>query len=155
MTQSDSSHLPNADIGERALPYIVLGVALIATIGSLTFSEVFGWIPCMLCWYQRILMYPLVIITGMSIVRKDIAGIPLLVLPFSVPGALLALYHYLLIKTDWFPPPPCNTGVPCTVDYIDLYGFINIPFMSLTAFVLISATCWVIYQTTAVEADPA
>ncbi len=135
MTHTASSP---TDIGERALPYIVLAVALVATIGSLTFSEVFGWIPCMLCWYA-----------GMSIVRNDIAGIPLLVLPFSVPGALLALYHYLLIKTDWFPPPACNTGVPCTVDYIDLYGFINIPFMSLTAFVLISATCWVIYQTTA------
>ena len=126
-----------------------LAVAVVATFGSLYFSNIAGFPPCVLCWYQRILMYPIVIIAGMSIVRNDIAGIPLLVLPFSVPGALLALYHYLLIKTDWFPPPACNTGVPCTVDYIDLYGFINIPFMSLTAFVLISATCWVIYQTTA------
>jgi disulfide bond formation protein DsbB len=44
----------------------------------------------------------------------------------------------LLIKTDWFPPPLCRAGVPCTVDYIDIFGFINIPFLALTAFLIIT-----------------
>ena len=50
----------------------------------------------------------------------------------------VSLYHYLLIKTDWFPPPPCKTTVPCTVDYLNILGFINIPFMALTAFTIIT-----------------
>jgi disulfide bond formation protein DsbB len=49
-----------------------------------------------------------------------------------------SLYHYLLIKTDWFPPPPCLDGVPCTVDYFNILGFINIPFMALVAFFIIT-----------------
>ncbi len=117
--------------------YVALLAACLATAGSLFFSEVFGWIPCTLCWYQRIAMYPLSVLLVVGILRRD-AGLPLLVLPLSVSGASISLYHYLLIKTDWFPPPPCRAGVPCTVDYIDLFGFINIPFLALTAFLIIT-----------------
>ncbi|HMQ31246.1 MAG TPA: disulfide oxidoreductase [Chloroflexaceae bacterium] len=117
--------------------YIALLAACLATGGSLFFSEALGWVPCTLCWYQRILMYPLSLLLAVGLLRRD-AGLPLLVLPLSVSGAGVSLYHYLLIKTDWFPPPPCRAGVPCTVDYIDLFGFINIPFLALTAFLIIT-----------------
>jgi disulfide bond formation protein DsbB len=90
----------------------------------------------MLCWYQRILMYPLALIIPVGILRRD-RGLHLYVLPLAILGAPISLYHYLLIKTDLFPPPPCLDGIPCTVDYIDWFGFINIPFMALTAFLII------------------
>ena len=121
----------------RISRYIALLAAWLATGGSLFFSEVLGWIPCTLCWYQRILMYPLSVLIAVGILRRD-DGLHRYVLPFSLTGAGVSLYHYLLIKTDWFPPPPCRAGVPCTVDYLDIFGFINIPFMALTAFLIIS-----------------
>jgi disulfide bond formation protein DsbB len=121
----------------RVSRYIALLTACLATGGSLFFSEVLGWIPCTLCWYQRILMYPLAVLLAVGIIRRD-DGLHRYVLPFSLVGAGVSLYHYLLIKTDWFPPPPCRAGVPCTVDYLDIFGVINIPFMALTAFLIIS-----------------
>lgn len=116
--------------------HIALLAAWVATSGSLFMSEVIGWPPCMLCWYQRILMYPLALIIPVGILRRD-RGLHLYVLPLAILGAPISLYHYLLIKTDIFPPPPCLDGIPCTVDYIDWFGFINIPFMALTAFLII------------------
>ncbi|NJN19825.1 MAG: disulfide bond formation protein B [Oscillochloris sp.] len=126
---------------DRLIPwgshYGALLTACLATAGSLFFSEILGWIPCTLCWYQRILMYPLSLMIAVGILRRD-AGLPALVLPFSITGSAVSLYHYLLIKTDWFPPPPCRSGVPCTVEYLNLFGFINIPFLALTAFLIIT-----------------
>jgi disulfide bond formation protein DsbB len=139
----------------RLSRYVALLAACLATGGSLFFSEVLQWIPCTLCWYQRILMYPLSVLIAVGILRRD-AGLPLVVLPFSLAGAGVSLYHYLLIKTDWFPPPPCRSGVPCTVDYIDIFGFINIPFLALTAFLIISVTMlasWLAFSTEATEAS--
>jgi disulfide bond formation protein DsbB len=117
--------------------HVALSAAWIATGGSLFFSEVLGWRPCLLCWYQRILMYPLAILLAIGIIRRD-RGLHLYVLPFSIVGIGTALYHYLLIKTDWLPPPACAVDIPCTVDYLNWFGFINIPFLALTAFVIIT-----------------
>ncbi|WP_159881376.1 disulfide oxidoreductase [Paenibacillus puerhi] len=113
-------------------------VALVATLGSLYFSEILQYAPCKLCWYQRILMYPLAIILGIAAVRKD-KRIYLYVLPLSVWGAGISLYHYLMQKTELFQEGAKACGlVPCDVDYIDWFGFVTIPFLALTAFVLIS-----------------
>lgn len=117
--------------------HIALLAAWIAMCGSLFMSEVIGWLPCVLCWYQRILMYPLALILAIGILRRD-QGIHRYVLPFSLIGACVSLYHYLLIKTNWFPPPPCIAGIPCTVDYLNWFGFINVPFLALVAFLIIS-----------------
>jgi disulfide bond formation protein DsbB len=118
---------------------LALLTALVATGWSLWFSEGWGWPPCDLCWYQRILMYPLVIIVLVGMLRRD-AGLHLYGLPFSGIGMFLSLYHFLLIKTDLFPAPPCRTGFSCTVQYLDLFGlgFINIPFLAMTAFIIIT-----------------
>jgi disulfide bond formation protein DsbB len=117
--------------------HIALFAAWAATCGSLFFSEVLGWRPCALCWYQRILMYPLALLLAIGIVRRD-HGLHAYVLPFSIAGIGVSLYHYLLIKTDWFPPPACAVDVPCTVDYLNWFGFVNIPFLALTAFLIIT-----------------
>jgi len=125
--------------------YMAFGVALVATLGSLYYSEVMHFTPCTLCWYQRILMYPLVIVTLVGIFLQD-EYLPTYVLPFSVIGILVSGYHYLIQIGILPQPTSCTGGVPCGSRYVDIAGFITIPFMALTAFTLITvimfATRW-------------
>jgi disulfide bond formation protein DsbB len=119
--------------------HIALLAAMMATGGSLFFSEVLGWIPCELCWYQRILMYPLTVLLFIGIWRDD-RKVYLYVLPLSLAGIAVALYHYLMVMLI-IPPAPCAGAVPCAFDYINIPGalsFIKIPFLALVAFVIIS-----------------
>jgi disulfide bond formation protein DsbB len=117
-------------------------VAILATGGSLFYSEVMNFIPCTLCWYQRIFMYPLVIIIGIATYFSDV-NIKKYVLSISIPGGLIALYHVLLQKIPAMKAlEPCKQGIPCTFDYVDYLGFITIPIMSLTAFALITLLVW-------------
>jgi disulfide bond formation protein DsbB len=125
--------------------YLAILVAWVAMLGSLYFSEIAGFIPCKLCWYQRILMYPLALILPIAALRRD-DNVPAYVLPFSVIGIFVSTYHYLLQKTNIFPEDTvCAGGVPCNVDYINWLGFITIPFLALTAFVLISLLMVIFY----------
>lgn len=118
--------------------YLTWAVALTATLGSLYFSEVLHYIPCKLCWYQRILMYPLVVILGAAAVRKDYKQ-AIYVLPLSVIGGVISIYHYLIQKTTLFEHASNSCGiVPCDVDYLDWFGFITIPLLALIAFTLIT-----------------
>lgn len=113
-------------------------VAITATAGSLYFSEVRLFMPCSLCWYQRIMMYPLVIILGVASYRQD-TGVVRYALPLSIPGGAVALFHYLEQKVPGFSAPSlCRMGVPCTQEYINWLGFITIPFLALVAFTLIT-----------------
>jgi len=106
---------------------IALIVAWTATLGSLYFSEIRHFIPCTLCWYQRILMYPLSIILLVGIIRRD-QGIAYYVLPFSSVGILVSTYHYLIQKTDLFSESTaCVSGVPCTATGITWLGIVTIP----------------------------
>ncbi|MBX3010140.1 MAG: c-type cytochrome [Caldilineaceae bacterium] len=131
---------------ERASLYVALLAAWIATLGSLYFSEVAHYIPCTLCWYQRILMYPLALILAIGLVRRD-ENLPLLVLPFSVLGIGVSTYHVLLEKTDWFSgATACQSAVPCTVIWINWFGFLTIPFLALIAFLIITVTTIIAYQ---------
>jgi len=113
------------------------GIALIATAGSLFFSEVLKYIPCDLCWYQRILMYPLVVLLGVASARKDYR-MSLYALILSSIGGLISLYHYLIQKVPALHDLGNACGiVPCNSDYINWFGFITIPFLALIAFALI------------------
>ncbi len=119
--------------------YVALLAAWIATSGSLYFSEVLGWVPCLLCWYQRILMYPLSIILAVGILRRD-KGLHKYALALSIPGAFVSLFHYLDQKTDlvaaWVP---CKVGIPCSTDYLNAFGgVVTIPFLALIAFLIIT-----------------
>lgn len=111
--------------------------ALIATIGSLYLSEIVGYNPCELCWFQRVLMYPLVIIYGVAILRKDMnIALPGIVL--SGIGFLVSVYHYGLQKLPFFNKIGDFCGnVPCNVQYINYFGFITIPFLAGLAFMII------------------
>jgi disulfide bond formation protein DsbB/mono/diheme cytochrome c family protein len=125
---------------ERNSLYITLLAAWVATLGSLYFSEVAGYLPCTLCWYQRILMYPLALLLAVGLLRRD-PHLPVLVLPFSLLGLGFATYHYLLEKTTLFTSHSvCQAGVSCTTAWINWFGFITIPFLSLAGFLIISVT---------------
>lgn len=118
--------------------YAALLAAWVAMLGSLYFSEVRGFVPCTLCWYQRILMYPLAGLIAFGILRRD-RHLPFLVLPFSLLGQGVSTYHYLIQKTTVFgAPTACAAGVPCTTVYINWLGFITIPFLAMTAFLIIT-----------------
>ena len=116
---------------------LAFGPALAAIIGSLYYSEIAGFIPCTLCWYQRILMYPLNVIILVGLLSED-RYLPRYVLPLSLTGILVSSYHYLLQIGVVGSTAVCRAGVPCNVRYINYAGFITIPFLALTAFVLIS-----------------
>ncbi|MED1468869.1 disulfide oxidoreductase [Bacillus salipaludis] len=112
--------------------------AIIATLGSLYFSEVEHFIPCTLCWYQRIFMYPLVIILGIAGYRNDLA-IHRYVLPLSIIGMIISGYHTVLQKIPYLQQfEMCTTGVPCSKDYLNWLGFITIPMLAFVAFTIIT-----------------
>ncbi|MDI2586767.1 disulfide oxidoreductase [Psychrobacillus sp. NEAU-3TGS] len=115
-------------------------VAFTATLGSLYFSEIRQYEPCELCWYQRLLMYPLVLIVGIAFVQKN-AKIALTSLAFSIIGACISAYHYSIQKLDFMQDsaPACGR-VSCTGEYINYLGFITIPFLALIAFILIAVS---------------
>ncbi len=118
--------------------YLAWLVALAATLGSLYFSEVRHFVPCTLCWYQRILMYPLAIVLGIASYRQD-GAVRGYVLPLSVLGMGFATYHVLEQNIPGFGSPAlCRAGIPCSLHYIHWLGFITIPVLSLTAFTLIT-----------------
>jgi disulfide bond formation protein DsbB len=116
---------------------IALLVAWTAMIGSLYFSEVRHFEPCRLCWFQRILMYPIAFIATVGILRAD-RGAPLYTLPLSLAGIAVSTYHTLLQRGFFSESTACLSGVPCSVRYINWLGFISIPVLALVAFVLIS-----------------
>ncbi|WP_337874683.1 disulfide oxidoreductase [Exiguobacterium sp.] len=122
--------------------YLAWLVALTATLGSLYFSEIREFVPCELCWIQRIFMYPLTIILGIAVFTDDRA-VRKYVLPLTIIGGIVSLYHYLVQKVPGFAEiQPCAQGVPCSGQYINWFGFITIPFLALTAFTLITILMW-------------
>lgn len=115
-------------------------VALVATLGSLYYSEVRNFIPCTLCWYQRIAMYPLVFLLGIATWRND-AGIRPYALTLSILGLFWSSYHLLELWVPGVAPNVCKGPIPCNVEYMPSFP---IPLQAGIAFSLISiALFWV------------
>ncbi len=125
-------------ISVETLHYGILLQAGIAMAGSLFFSEVMNLPPCVLCWYQRIAMYPIGILTAIGIIRGD-RKLYISVLALAIPGFIISIYHNLLY---WKIIPesiaPCTLGISCTTKFFEWFGFITIPFMGLVAFAVIT-----------------
>lgn len=117
--------------------YSVWFIALSATCLSLYFSEILRFPPCTLCWYQRICMYPILLITTVGILNND-RLIHRYVLPLAVIGLGISVYHNLLYY-GLLPESivPCTAGISCTTKFIEYFGFVTIPLLSMIAFVLI------------------
>ena len=111
----------------------------ISATGSLFFSHVMGFAPCVLCWYQRIFLFPLVILLATGLFPFD-KSVVKYALPLALAGWLTALYHNLLYA-GIIPESiqPCSRGVSCTEKYIELFGFLSIPLLSFLSFTTLIA----------------
>ena len=120
-------------------------LAFVASGSSLYLSETVGLVPCSLCWYQRIAMYPLVILLGSAALRRDI-GVWRYGLPLSVIGLAISIYH---VTIQWRPTldlGTCATGAPCTGRYLSVFGFISIPTMAGSVFLALTALMLLLRQ---------
>jgi len=127
------------------LLFLAFLTSLLATLGSLFFSEIMYFVPCSLCWYQRVFMYPLVFIFLISLLYPD-KNVFKYSFPLVVIGILIAIYHNLLI-IGIIPErlSPCISGIPCSIDYLNYFGFITIPLLSFVAFFII-CICLIAYK---------
>jgi disulfide bond formation protein DsbB len=117
--------------------WIAWGFALVATAGSLFFSEYSDFIPCRLCWFQRIGMYPLAAILLIAAIRRDSRGAALYGLPLAIFGSIVAIYHIYIEHHPEAETAACKIGAPCATKWIDKLGYITIPTLALTAFLAI------------------
>jgi disulfide bond formation protein DsbB len=112
-------------------------VAAVAAGGSLYLSEIADYPPCQFCWYQRIAMYPLAVILLVGALLRD-RRVSLYAAVFPLVGAAISIYHiYIEVNPDK-EGAACRAGVPCSVRWIDEFGYVTIPVMALSAFSLIA-----------------
>ncbi len=139
MERAENAAVRSSTSVNDLLPYAAWIIALLSAAGSLFFSEVMDLPPCVLCWYQRIAMYPLVLIIGIGIITEDPRW-KVYALPLALLGLALALYHNL-VYYGIIPESltPCTQGVSCSERQIEWFGFITIPLMGLAAFLVMSA----------------
>ena len=133
-------------LGRRDIwAYAAWVIALLAMVGSLFFSEVMGLPPCVLCWYQRIAMYPLVLIIASGIIARD-GRMRAYALPLCLAGLAVSVYHNLLYY-GVIPESltPCSEGASCTERQIEWLGFVTIPLMGLASFAGV-ALCLILYR---------
>lgn len=122
--------------------WLASGVAIAATLGSLYLSESVGLIPCKLCWYQRIAMYPLAVILPIAAFRKD-GGIRIYAGTLATIGAAIAGYHRFIQSYPQFDTGSCSAiGPSCSSPLVMEFGFVTIPYMALSGFLLILALLW-------------
>lgn len=128
--------------------YILLSfiISLSATLGSLFFSEIMQFVPCSMCWYQRIFMYPLVFIFLINLLYPDDKVFKYTFILILI-GFLFSIYHNLLmfgiISEDMVP---CVQGIPCSTIYLNWFGFITIPLLSFVAYFLLFILQLLIYK---------
>ena len=119
-------------------PWAISAVATGTMFGSLYFSEVAGFAPCELCWYQRIGIYPIAIMSWVALVRRERVLGPYWI-ALSIAGLAVSVYHYIL---EWFPEiksSVCSVDVPCTTIWFREFGFVTLAFMAGCAFVFVIA----------------
>jgi disulfide bond formation protein DsbB len=123
-------------VGHNALALAAV-IALVATVGSLYLSEGAHFVPCRLCWYQRIGMYPLAVVLPIAAIRRDIRA-----WPYPLALALLALpisiYHVLLEHFPSLESDACEVDNPCSIVWVRHFGVVTIPYMAASGFAAIA-----------------
>ena len=144
--EKEEKKKPQTSVGlNETLPYLAWIIALVSMVGSLFFSEVMELPPCVLCWYQRIAMYPLVLIIGVGIILRDgrlkVYALPLCLIGLAISGYHNLLYYGIIPETL----TPCTEGASCTEKQIEWFGFITIPLMGLASFLSVTI-CLLFYK---------
>ena len=125
--------------------YIAWTQSVVATAGSLYASQILHWVPCVLCWYQRIFMYPLILVIGACIAR-EVEDVEYIVWPMSIIGICISFYHNLLmykILPESFAP--CTASASCVIPYHFFLNFLTLPLLAFTAFLVINV-CMLVYH---------
>lgn len=131
----------------RRAPELTFAVAGVATLGSLYFSESAGYIPCRLCWFQRIAMYPIAVIALVALIRRD-RGARWYILPLAVIGAGISTYHYLIEWGVLADTESCALfGPGCADIWFREFGFVTLAFMALCGFVAVLALNFITFDT--------
>ena len=111
-------------------------IALAAVLGSLFYSEYASFIPCRLCWFQRIAMYPLVPILLIGAVRRD-KGAVYYAITFPIAGLIVGGYHKYIEIHPEAELAGCKIGAPCSTKWIDKFGYVTIPVLAMSCFAAI------------------
>lgn len=121
---------------------LALLVTLVASSGSLYMSNVLGWTPCRLCWFQRILIYPMVFLLGVALfLEKD--DVEDYLVPLAMIGIPVSTYHYIIQRVEQFHSAGCSVlAVSCSTEYTFYFGYITIPMMALTALTAVLVLMW-------------
>ena len=115
---------------DAALP-VGTAIATVTTLASLYYSEIAGYPPCTLCWYQRIAIYPQVIVLGVASLRRDLE-VWRTAVPLAVVGAVVSVWH-IVIERNPALAGPCDPANPCTIKWVEEFGLLTIPTMALIA----------------------
>ena len=118
--------------------WVAWAIAAVATAGSLFFSEYSHFIPCRLCWYQRICMYPLAIVLLGTALRRDLRGAFLYAVWLPIVGMGVAAYHIYIEHHPEAETAGCKIGAPCTTKWIEKFGYVTIPVLAISAFAAIT-----------------
>lgn len=129
------------------LLFLSWATSVIATLGSLYFSEILQYEPCKLCWFQRIFMYPMAILLLIAYLQKD-SRFSRYAMVLSAIGGTISIYHYSLQKLPFLKDGLDFCGrIPCSAQYINWAGFITIPFLALVAFAIIFSISTYLWKT--------
>jgi len=123
-------------LGDKAI-WLAWLVAVVATVGSLVYSEVIHFVPCRLCWFQRIAMYPMAVVLLVGAIRREFQ-VKFYALPLAIIGLGISVYHYLIQTFPSLEGGACDPANPCSAKYVDIFGFMSIPFMAGTGFMVIA-----------------
>jgi disulfide bond formation protein DsbB len=123
-------------LGSNAV-WLAWVVALVATVGSLMYSELFHYVPCRLCWFQRIAMYPLAVVLLVGAIRREVA-VKFYAIPLALIGLVISIYHNVLQFFPSLEGTSCDPLVPCSARSIEMFGFMDLPFMAGAGFIVIA-----------------
>lgn len=123
-------------LGYKAV-WLAWVVALVATVGSLMYSELFHYVPCRLCWFQRIAMYPLAVVLLVGAIRREVA-VKFYAIPIALIGLVISVYHNVLQFFPSLEGTSCDPLVPCSARSIEMFGFMDLPFMAGAGFIVIA-----------------
>ncbi|WP_238482383.1 disulfide bond formation protein B [Noviherbaspirillum aridicola] len=139
--------MATTDTNASVWPMVFLSwvIATVSTLGAIFLGEVMGLTPCILCWYQRICMFPLVLILAAGLFPLDVRVVRY-AFPLALVGLGIAVFH-LLVSEGLVSETltPCTQGVPCSQQLIEWFGFLTIPMLSVAAFGAITAMLIAIY----------
>jgi disulfide bond formation protein DsbB len=122
--------------GAKAI-WLAWAVALVATVGSLMYSEWFHYVPCRLCWFQRIAMYPLAVVLLVGAIRREV-GVKYYAIPIALIGLVISIYHNVVQFFPSLEGGSCDPLNPCSARTIEMFGFMDLPFMAGAGFIVIA-----------------